>query len=400
MVWGYHRKNWVFPFEQLKDSFDFTYLFHVFKEQEKFSWVDSAKRYWSEFANASNVLTQEKPELVVFMSIDSPLTMALNSWCKKKKVPTAILQHGLFHTYSFYLNLYSKEVKKAASENSDSNCDKLPSFLKSFLIKSIRWWNIDLVFNQYQVRKRKQNFLEIEALRMTPSRWRIPDKYFVFTKGGTNLWQERDRASESIFEEIGNFELDEYVAKQKIDEQVLNSNYYLLIDNALVENKEYNTAGFGYTAEFMNSFYLKLANWCKERGAGLKVKLHPYSYSSNYYKSLEGKIEFVKEAELKPLIMSSKGVFAFFSSLALPALLFKPTLLIDMGLNNQMQKDAVNWGVTQFIPFDLESKSFDFLTEKDRLGYQKFIDKYIYRLDGKSISRLRGALNSLASNGK
>ncbi len=384
LIWGYHRHNWVYPLEQLKEQFEFVYIFHNFQDEEIDDVATGKKIFWSEYRSAQHLIDEVKPDKVGFMSINSPLTMSLNSWCKHLGIPTFVLQHGLFHNFEFYLKLFSRG-QSSGMGNSQMGDPRFFKMVSKFLRRSLRIWNLDLVVNQIRVQSKKRRKLELEALRQCKSRWRVADDYGIFARNATDYWSVRDGIDQDSLTELGDFEMDQYF-RHSFSEPDKSNPYFVLVDNALTENNEYN-AGFGVSTDDMNLFYSNVARWCESQGAKLKVKLHPYNYKSTFYESVTN-VEFVKEANNFDLLGQAIGVLGFFSSLMVPALLYRPTILFDMGDGNQFQADAQQWGLAEVVPFAPDPELPQSIMEKNQDGLKEFTAKYLYKTDGLSVERL------------
>lgn len=397
LVWGYHRKNWVYPFEKLNSTFNFVFLHHLSLEDEQGSLTNSRKIYWSDFKSARDLLEQEKPRLVIFMSIDSPLTMALNSWCKRLNISTAVLQHGLFHNFDFYKSLFANyagfkaKVRPNASQEQE---DKARNFIKKFFVKSTTWWNLDMFFTQVKIQRlKREGLIDIDVHSKTKSRWKIANKYFTFTRQGTNFWTARDGVPEDKIHPVGSFEIDDFANIEA--EKYKEKNYFLLIDNGFGESKEHGSTGFGMNISQVVDFYGKLDQFSKSHNCTLKVKLHPASYKSEFYKTVKD-VEFIKDAEMKELILESKGVFCFFSSLTIPAILYKKVILFDLGHNNFMQTKAKELKVAQLISMDFNVSDLSFDFQKSEKGLEEFKNLFVLSADGKNIHRLNEAILNLS----
>ena len=122
MLWGYQRKSWVEPFERLREDFEFCYLYYQKKEFEKEVFTSSDRYYYNQFHSVQQLFKKIKPNKLVFMSIDSPITVLLNLEAKRRKIETIILQHGVFHSVKTYKELHQKQQKQQRlqpSTNSD-----------------------------------------------------------------------------------------------------------------------------------------------------------------------------------------------------------------------------------------------------------------------------------------
>ena len=396
LCWGYHRKGWLHAFNALSDDFDFYYLFHLTKPAKE---VNHARTdnilYWTDFHSSQQIISTIKPVKIVFMGIDSPNTIALNTVAKSKNIETLIVQHGMFHKYSDYLRLAQEEMlerkKRSMFNRSEEHVDRF--FLLKFFLRSVVMIAPLLLFYLAKLKLLKRKHLEIEALKMARSRYRQPDKYIVFTKYNASIYNERDGINEDMMIEMGNPELDAYCSHvRKTDD---NESYYLLIDQPWAEVKEYASPGYGITQGQTNNFYQKLADFADKQSAKLKIKLHPYSYNSTFL-IRHSNIEYLKDADMVPLIMNSEGVFGFNSTLTLPAIYYNRCCLFKIWDESNYQNEIEKLKLAQVLDyhsFTEESINFD-LIKPNQQAIEQFVKMYFYKVDGKAIVRLRDILHS------
>ena len=101
VIWPTIRRDWVSTFYKLEDQFRFTFIPSTFPQEPNFADCFEC-RYWSEFSSVQQLLDEVKPDGVIFMSIESGLSMATNYLAQKRGIRTIILQHGIFTNYKDY----------------------------------------------------------------------------------------------------------------------------------------------------------------------------------------------------------------------------------------------------------------------------------------------------------
>ncbi len=391
LCWGYNRKGWVEVFEQLKDQFEFVYLFHIEKQQDKVKFTDCEVIYWSSYKSAYQLLKIIKPHKIVFMSIDGVNSLTLNVVAKKKGIPTIVMQHGLFHSLEFYVKLQKEEQKNRLESN--ANAVQLSSentnFLLLFFLRSLRVSDVGFLFFLIKWQLKKRKMVEQLALKQSQSSYRLADDYIVYTKYNASIYRERDGVDEERLIPVGNPEITKFLSFKEAND-ALNSNYFLLIDQPFAEVKDFGSNGFGINKTQVNEFYLKLNQFALKHNARLKIKLHPYSYESDFF-VLHENIDYIRDAEIVPLLMRSTIVFGFFSSLILPALYFKKCCIFQIWEESDFQKSvaeldlAVVFNYFNFTAQDLQSViKWDKNIEK----LNKLVDRYFLKMDGKTLERI------------
>ncbi|RNI25755.1 polysialyltransferase family glycosyltransferase [Rufibacter latericius] len=387
LIWGYQRKGWILPFEKLKEEFNFVYLHYVSPEQETDCFTQQKRIYWQKFTDAYQLLEEVKPSKIVFMSIFNGLDIALNIAAKNKGIKTFILQHGMFTTYADYR---AREVKyKNISEVKQDLESGVPAPLTfssfAFLKKTLKWSDYlglsKYPFYYYLLKKESQLY----AAKHIRFKGRMPDKYICYTPKSAIIHFEIDKAAPQDVFYIGNPEFDTFL--QTWDSlQPINEEYYLHVDQAFAGSR------FGermVTKEEMISFWFKLNAFCMNKNARLKIKLHPENFKSDWLPT-HPNIDWIKESnEIERLIKSSKGCFGFFSTLIIPAVYFKKTILFKLS-DSEIQNDMLKMGMIRlldFSKFNSEDIEFDsFVKKQDDLNV--FEKNYFYKIDGKSLERL------------
>ncbi len=391
LCWGYHRKGWLYTFNQLSDEFEFHYIFHISRPKEEINFANNSKvHYWVTFRSAKDLISRVRPEKIVFMGLEGINTIALNVEAKKCGIETLVIQHGMYHTYEDYLQL-AKEEQKARKKSSNKNLpDVNRSFLLNFFLRSA-WNKPSLLYYMARLQYYKSKMLEIEALKKAQSRLRRADKYVVFTHDNASIYYERDGVTYNKMIEVGNPEMDKYFEYEP--ETVTKYNpYYLLIDQPWSEVREFNSPGFGVTPEQTINFHKKLALYAKRDDCRLLIKLHPYSFASDIFKSHDN-IEYLRDVDVTTHIFEAKGVFGFSSTLVLPSIYFNKCCLFKIwdqsSFQNEIEKLQVAT-VLNFNKFDIDEIEF-IEPSDDKL--KTFVSKYLYKADGKAISRIRELLH-------
>lgn len=393
LIWGYHRKGWVEPFEKLNDKFDFVYIYYLKKPKEEISFTHSKKIYWFDYSNPYEILFEIKPDKVVFMSIDKANTVALNIACKYSKIPTFIFQHGLFYSFKWYLESNKKEIEKNIELGNKKWADELDNSeyykLLKFLLKSLKFYNpkdlFFLLFFFYYKKKLGKNGQLLQQKMCALSNYLKPNKYIVFTKQNAEIFLERDYAGDKDLIEIGNPFLDVFFEEQ--NHEVIEE-FFLLIDEPLAYVGEFDSVGF-FPKEDVINFQKKLNDFALKNNTKLIVKLHPYSFDNDFYYQ-HSNIIYLKDADNVELIKTAKGIFGTNSTLLLPAVYLNKCVVFKVWENSEFDYDCEQFGVIQrldFFNFAIDEIDFSFIKKKQSIN-EKLIAKYFYKVDGKATDRL------------
>jgi len=359
VIWPTIRKDWVSTFYRLEDQFQFTFIPSTFPQEPNFAERFKC-RYWSEFQSIPEMFDQIKPDALIFMSIESGLSIATNYLAQKREIQTIILQHGIFTNYRDYRireKLWRKEsrAKEARSRHQAEGFDTF-GFLKTSLrgLDKIHLLPIAL-FTKVQ-QKRGPYW----AAKHLPLKIKRADLYLCYSPFNATVHKETDGIKEENIRYIGSPELMTYLEPES---DLINEPFYLHIDQALAENS------FGeetLNKDQMEAFYLKLNDFCLENGAKLCIKLHPESYNSTWLPQ-DQNIAYLRHCEnFNQIIQSAKGCFGFFSTMIIPAIYWKPTILFQIEysalqvaikkLGNAQILNFWNFGTTEFEFRDIENK--------------------------------------------
>lgn len=397
MYWGYHRKAWTKPFEELSDEFEFIYIFHFDKTSEIEHRVDLNIRYFSEFRSTSHLLDSLNPDRVVFIGLDGVLSMLINHAAVRRRIKTLVIQHGfLYHLKDKIREFHQEKL----SDNNESRLeDKEPQsdrkYNASFILRSINLSNGLFFLKAVWTRRKNTTRSEHEWLLGFKSSSRLADIYLLFSPYFSNLYEERDNVSDRI-EYFGNPEADGILIEATSYTTNLNSPYLLHIDQPILHSYQLGThAKFSLTNGTV--FYEELADYAFDQGLKLKVKLHPYSFSYLELYPVHENIEYIEQHDsLSQLIMESSKVTGFYSTLILPAILLKPTILFQITDDLDFVEDLKSYGVVNVLPVSFKretlNQSFIEIEDRDFESLSKFKFDFFYNIDGKSISRLSDKL--------
>lgn len=391
LVWGYERIGWIEPFVRIRKDFDFQFLRFIHKEEDPVSDLDFPRHYWSSFPDARTLLYSIKPDAIVFMNISNALPISLNIIAHKEGIPTFIMQHGLYSNLETYLNLEKRSRSQTMDPDSaqpvtQANASGFSS--KHFTFKSLLGKSPFQLVLLLIYLKRFRTMGKHHAALHTRFTGRLPDKYIAFTHFNMRLVYERDKVGKDKVLVIGNPYYDIY--NDPIENGNAQEKYYLLIDQPLVENKYVN---YGVSKEMMNEFYVKLNKYAMQQDAKLYIKLHPENYKSSYMIE-DDNIKYIRDTDLPSLILRAEGCFGCPSTLMVPCICYKPSILFWLP-HMDRQNDFSQYNMCNLLPFDdFQPEDIHWEIENDRpVKRDLFEEHYFYKADGKAVDRLHRILS-------
>ena len=390
LIWQYWRKDWVEVFESLSNEFDFVFCAEVFRENSTENVNHFAEIiYWSQYKNAQEMLKVVKPFKIIFMGLESLHTSSLIYAAQKFNIETYYLQHGLYYPLKFYRRI--QKTNKSLNTNKSLVKNKNHGlFMLSFYLKTFKF-NIPALKYLFRFIWLKKKMTQTEFLIRNKFKYRIANKYIVFTKSNANYLKQRDDFSNKRFVVIGNPSLDKYFGVNLTDKK-----YILLIDNPLVEvviGTKVEKRGF--SEKKVNEFYKIINEYAKSNNLNLFIKLHPFNYKSSFYFK-DKNIRYFQSADKVNLVSNATKIVSFSSSLALPAIVNKDFLLVRTNEDEVLLNDLESYGMSRFphlLDFKREDIKFRKISTMPAVR-EKLIQNYLYEIDGLSTIRLKNILSS------
>ncbi|SMG14957.1 hypothetical protein SAMN05661096_00716 [Marivirga sericea] len=388
VIWPTHREDWILPFKTLSEEFEFIFLSGISYDSEQKNYVKDFARtvHWSDYNSAKHLLDSIKPDKLVFMSVDSGLNIALNLVAKQKGIPNYLLQHGIYTNYKDYRN--REKIWKKKELAAQNNLAKSSSGFSSF-----RWINNSLEgFKKAWLLpislfiKASQKIGPYWAAKHLSFEAKKPDQYICFSPFNATIHKELDKIGEDRIQYIGSPELVQYLKKE---EDLIEENFYLHVDQAFAENS------FGeetVSKEGMIAFYLKLSDFCLSKNAKLYIKLHPESYHSDWLPRHDNIVYLRKVDNFNRYIQSAIGCFGFYSTMVIPAVYWKPTILFTIfysALQEALQ-DIEQVKIVPFRQFTAEELVFN----ASKLEQAKLIDRFFYSRESISLKLLGKILHA------
>lgn len=390
VYWDYRRKDLLYPFYRLSEETDFIFLFFRNPEEDPVEELPFQKVYWADFDSPYELLDRLKPCKVVFSDFSNINVIALNIAAKNKGLQTIILDHGAKADISYYQYLIRKnqkparDVSTAAAGNQTAGGSRKKTL--KFYFSVLKPVNIGSFIHILQLFWRFYRSNSERALATTRFRLRKASRYLLFSVQNLQYWEQFDGVDEKKdVTYVGNPHLDNLVQLQSAGNT---DNYYLLLDEGIIE------VSFDITLEQKNAFTLKLNEYCISKGAKLFVKLHPFDYERTDLVQ-HPNITYIKAANISELVQGARGCFGISSTLVIPLIPQKRILLFKID-NNPFQDELYRYSPSifldynQFLPEDIRFEQITFDNEK----LDAFIYKFLYKNDGRSLERIREAMNS------
>ncbi|MEO7523232.1 MAG: hypothetical protein ABIT58_04020 [Ferruginibacter sp.] len=376
-----HRPEYLQPFIEISDSFEFIQLIYKNKEERTTSSSPLNMIYWHDYKNAQDVLRSVKPELIIGVT-ESIFSAALINASKKLKIPYYGLQHGYTPEA---ISSVSVDGRKYTFNMLASYSKSTLFFLRSFSVFNPRKFCSAVFFYWLYPKTVIQKLLTEHNFT-----WLAPDFYICFSPYSAGHYKKMYRMKEAQIKYIGILWFDKLF--QNFTRLLQNKDkpakkYYLLIDTCFANYHK------TISNEQINHCYKTLSDFCEKHDAKLLVKLHPWNYTKADLLQ-HPNIEYVTKIDddaLHAMIAGSEGCFGFFSTLILPVLAFKPMIQIDYdGIHLKLAKEK---GLTPVIDFYTFTENDIRFPEKLVVEQHKADLNYlVYKTDGHATQRLKEIL--------
>lgn len=316
-TFGYHRIEWIRPFETLSSKFQVEYLHFISQKDEPNCFTDNKIWYWNSFNSYSELLDTIQPDVIFFMSIDSAVSIGLNLEAKRRNIKSVVLQHGFYGIISDYLRIKQLSKGKAVAPVAPvAEALKTKSYLSSLsaanklkIIPGLSLKILERKFNDKVLRSRWKDSA------------RVADFYLCYSYRNSLLYRELDKIKPEQFIYIGS---PEFELLKEIHSPPPQGGYVLLIDQPFAGNK-YGSTPIGIEAS--KEFYLKLYQYAKSAGKKLVIKLHPESANYTWLPEEPG-IEYIRaKTDNADLINRSSICIGMNSSLLMMAMMVRPTVV-------------------------------------------------------------------------
>jgi len=350
--------------------------------------------YWKDYRDAYDLLHKISPQKVLFYFVEAYNHVALNVAAKVCAIPTFHLEHGLRF-----------KVKTAIREKSqvERTLDKIKKigqlphlydrygsrmFFRNTVRKS-QEKEKEFLLLYYSVRKKNSIQATFQKIR---DPLRLPDCYISFSP----LIFDYHKESESLpcnypvyYIGIPNF--DHFCIWKELRRCGDN---VLFIDQPLFEKKM-----MGWSRESKENFLEKLAITIRSLGKKLYIKPHPWNDQTIY--ETVGEHVLIFEDAWETVVQDVNTVLGFSSTLLMPFMAMDHVACFTLEMHPQKDKHFYSDFLLQSEACHMVS-SFEDLTgklinrnvwhQKQKVHKNNFIDKWMYKFDGKSAERLRQVL--------
>jgi len=389
LVWWYTRKDLTVPLLQISEKFTFTGLFFPNKSDESEHNHFSYKTiFWSDFTKPAEILDQENPRLIIFMGLESAKVIALRIAASKKGIPCILIEHGIKNDVEWIQNSLgnSYNVRKAfLNKFFQKKKDILRTFL--FVKDSLKGSELRVKASVYRLMYTCMYLPYELALRKYQFKERLADKYFLLAPFQVKWYSDRDGVKSDRLVCIGNIFYDDFFRQcqqmQCVD-PLVREPYALVIDQPILE----------MSLQDRIQLYKTLQTKLAKNNLAMVVKLHPDDYNNKdleFYIDEMKEITWVKTKAIAGLIYYSKCCFSFYSTLLIPAIYLKPTFVFNF-FNIPIINDWIKMKVITPINSTNLNELDEGVLNSERLIHHNrndFIKKYLYRVDGESLLRLR-----------
>jgi hypothetical protein len=387
VVWPVHREDWISVFRKMSNDFRFIFLCAIHPQSLAQNHVaDFAETvFWSQFKNSFDVIDVTRPDKVVFMSIDTALSTALNIACRRRGIRTFILQHGIYTTYKDYRIREKLWRKQHVASKAQVMKSAVGFSTIRFLKNSLRWQQTTVYFKLLCFLLASRKMGPYWAARHVSFSERKPDFYICFSPENSAIHRELDRPRDAQFIYTGSPELDNYLSQSS---EKINEKFFLHIDQAMAENS------FGEETvprEKMVRFYHKLNDFCLAHQSKLYIKLHPESYGSTWLPAHDNIVYLKKTEKLNTYIQSAEGCFGFYSTMVIPAVYWKKTILFNV-YYSALQQRLASLNMVQVLDFWNFSKA-DISFNYEKGDENVFKKLFFFETDGRSLNRIKGVLH-------
>lgn len=388
-TFGYHRAEWIKPFEALSSGYQVEYLHFISPKDEPNCFTDKKIWYWNSFNSYSELLDTIQPDVIFFMSIDSAVVIGLNLEAKRRNIRSIVLQHGFYGIISDYLRIKQLSKGKTASAiSSGTEALKTKSYLSSLsAVNKLR------ILTTLALKVMERRFND-KVLR---SKWkdsaRVADFYLCYSYRNSLLYRELDKIKPEQFVYLGS---PEFELLKEIPESPPHDGYLLLIDQPFAGNK-YGSTPIGIEAT--KEFYLKLHRYACSIGKKLVIKLHPESASYTWLPEVPG-IQYIRTGtDNADLISRSSVCFGMNSSLLMMAMMIRPTVAFrpfEHSFFTYLEK--IGYPVLDYYTFTTEQISE--VVERDYSQSLHLFEQDYYPFKGSALTfneRLEAFLDNLPS---
>lgn len=337
-----------------------------------------------------NVLKDEKPDIVLILSLSYILDRTIVSMCNHCGIKVVYLAHGKIYMKSGVGNL-SQSTSILAKTLSRIRSKKM------MVLRNYVQFNLLTEFHPFRIIRTFSEFINHSDRTMfTPycEEFKV-DKGMVYYDSEKKMFEDERHFPQGMIEAVGNPEMDSLIntpIKKKDDFlhtiRFIGERYALYMDDGFVQE---NILSYSEWENFITELIAPL----NENKIGLIIKLHPrtdIAPISDFLKN--NSILAIKDVDFKNVICHSEFVISHSSSTVLYGMILdKPIILPRWGIMSDLIKNypesCVNYCDS---PDSYRHLVFNGVTVKDN---KEYLESNCGKLDGKAVERIVGNITKL-----
>ncbi len=376
-IWWYERDDLRGVFDSLPATVELVYIYRRRPTAGSSYQGRGIVLYWTDFANPYEILDRVKPDKLVFQTIGHDSSyVALSLAARQRGIPVLIMDHGIFS------RLHSEPPMAQRMD---------------------RAWNLRFSLSSFGTRVGWEwlRFLQLQLLKLLKrpvkdsdprfQKLRRADQYLTYCPYNQRFHKARDHVPDDVFVLTGILAFDGWAALESHPNDEMGKAYMLLIDQPLSGG---DNCDFFLPQSDKEELLRTLDIFAGANGMELLVKLHPIDYAKADPFAGQN-VRFLRQvADLGQLVKGASGIFGFFSTLQLPAILLAPNILFRHPSFPDLVNDIAEFGVISVYDigsFTAAHLSFD-IPSRTVENLARYTHEFLYCLDGKSTKRSVEAL--------
>lgn len=402
IVGDYNRSDFLYPAKMFHQQIRFYFIEHL---NEKCINNKEALQYgkvifWKDFSDAYDLIEKIAPSCIVFYFLEAYNHVALNVAARMKGIPTYHLEHGVrffVEEANFNYNPPQPLLKKILSD---------PIRLISGAFdrqRNKRFYSNTTKRSEGKAKECLEDFYKIrsthgilDTFKKVRNHLRWPDEYISFSP----LVFEYHQAIEDLPQDypvrfIGIPAFDHFAQWKNL---VTVDSGVLFIDQPMHEQ---NFKGWTETSK--KEFLFQLSSLINSLGRKLFIKPHPWNEKSLYRDILSDENVILVDNDWSNIINRIDTVVNFSSTLLIPFMAMQQICCFTMEMHPDNRTKPYSYffldsgachAVYSFQELKGNLTDRKVWHEKQKLAKENFIDKYMFRFDGKSSERFINIIRS------
>lgn len=391
--WDYARPNWVSPLEGLvARGHEVIYVAYrtPADEPEPCGLPPLRDRgYWRDFRSGHHLLDEFRPDCVLMMGTEGAWAISTIFAARKRGVPTALLQHGVFSP----VTEYESSTARVRAMVDATTRDRLPAL--RFLSRSLASRPQELARAVKYLMAASRDTAWVAAPRHPLSSRRV-DRYLIASDRAGDFHRGMDHVNDELLRVVGLPEFDMLLGAQiprprQRSAVLLDTPHTGSPHKAPVISGEEKLAGLQRLGD-----ELATAGW------RLTVKLHPASFADAWAIDSDS-LTFIRDASPIDVIARADVVIGFDSTLLVAAARHRPAVILSgfpsghawlgpLAVETGAVESVVDWRAVS--PADVMRADRD--EAASRKGRERFVEEVLGPIDGKALDRIEGELFEMA----